>query len=65
MRTKNSEGQGRRAHSVRYTLGVPISCVSIHIDPRLFKFVGIDPPLSLEEEKREIQRGIAARVEAK
>jgi hypothetical protein len=63
MRTKNSEG--RRAHSARYTLGVPISCVSIHIDPRLFKFVGIDPPLSLEEEKREIQRSIAARFEAK
>jgi hypothetical protein len=33
----------------------------IHIDPRLLKLVGSDPPLSLAEEKRELRDAIATR----
>ena len=37
----------------------------IHIDPRLFKFVGIDPPLSLEKEKATIGEAMRGRLAAK
>ncbi len=37
----------------------------IGLDPRLFRLVGMDPPLSLEEEKRAIREAIAARSETR
>ena len=37
----------------------------VQIDPQLFRLVGIDPPLSLEEEKRDLREAIAARFEDK
>jgi hypothetical protein len=37
----------------------------IHIDPQLFGLVGIDPPLSLVEEKRELHEVIAERLNKK
>jgi hypothetical protein len=37
----------------------------VRIDPQLFSLVGSDPPLSLEEEKREIREAIAARFKDK
>lgn len=37
----------------------------VHIDPRLFDLVGIDPPLSLTEEKRELRGVIAERFDKK
>jgi hypothetical protein len=33
----------------------------VRIDPQLFSLVGSDPPLSLEEEKKELREAIAAR----
>jgi hypothetical protein len=33
----------------------------VRIDPQLFSLVGSDPPLSLEEEKRDLREVIAAR----
>ena len=33
----------------------------VRIDPQLLRLVGIDPPLSLVEEKRELRNAIAAR----
>ena len=35
------------------------------IAPQLFNLVGSDPPLSLEEEKRELREAIAARFDDK
>ena len=37
----------------------------VRIDPQLFRLVGSDPPLSLEEEKRELREAIAARSDDK
>ena len=37
----------------------------VRIDPQLFSLVGSDPPLSLEEEKRELRDAIAARFDEK
>lgn len=37
----------------------------LHLDPRLFKLVGIDPLLGLAEEKRAIREAVAARFENK
>jgi len=37
----------------------------VRIDPQLFNLVGSDPPLSLEEEKRELRETIAARFDDK
>jgi len=37
----------------------------VRIDPQLFSLVGSDPPLSLEEEKRELREAITARFEYK
>ncbi|MGH9426938.1 MAG: hypothetical protein ACRD2L_11635 [Terriglobia bacterium] len=33
----------------------------VRVDPQLLRLVGIDPPLSLAEEKRELRNAIAAR----
>jgi len=37
----------------------------LSLDSRLFKLVGIDPLLSVEEEKKAIREAIAARFDAK
>jgi hypothetical protein len=37
----------------------------MHIDPQLFGLVGIDPPLSLVDEKRELRDIIAERFDQK
>lgn len=37
----------------------------VRIDQQLFSLVGSDPPLSLQEEKREIREAIAIRFEDK
>ena len=37
----------------------------VRIDPQLFSLVGSDPPLSLEEEKRELREAITAQFDDK
>jgi hypothetical protein len=37
----------------------------VRLDPKLFKLVGIDPPLSVQEEKRAIRETIAGWFEAR
>ena len=37
----------------------------VRVDPQLLSLVGSDPPLSREEEKREIREAIATRFEGK